>query len=373
MYYTGDLGATAHLYTPGVSPPITINATTVVNVRTLNGTAPTTAPNAWSAMNSAKFTVGFTPSPVIISEIMYNPPGSIGGSAAEFIELQNTSNSAVDMSGWSMDGVSYIFPSGFILGAGNRLVLANNNAPATFNTQYQGVIVAGYFSGSLDNGGQRLALLDASGNVVYAVNYDDENGWPTAPDGSGYSLEIIDPNGDPDDPANWKASAAIKGTPGAANSTSTAPAIELSEILASNASISIGGAITNYVELHNTTGGTVAVDGWSLSNNGTPRRFVFPANTTIAAGGYLVVVCDANSGGPFLHTGFTISGGPAGGLMQLYAAGSFPGSRRWGDLGKSSRRPVDQQNGGSVAVDDSDPRFGQRRGESGRAGQSHAQ
>src|SRR5258705_460228 len=79
---------------------------------------------------------------------------------------------------------------------GARLVLVNNHDsnPAAFAARYPGVVVAGYFADSLNNGGERLAILDSAGNTVTSVNYDDDNGWPAGADGAGASLEIIDQN-----------------------------------------------------------------------------------------------------------------------------------------------------------------------------------
>jgi hypothetical protein len=313
VYYTGAIAAAAQVY----ATPVTINTTTRIKARALNGVT-------WSALNELTLTVGFVPQPVRITEIMYHPTNGMGADAAEFIELQNTSTASVDMSGWYLEGVDFVFPNGFSLDAGDRIVLASNNAPATFAAQYPGVAVAGYFGGTLDNGGERLALNDASGRTIVSVDYDDEGGWPTQPDGQGNSLEIIDPNGNPDDPANWKASAGAKGTPGVANSVAPVSMIEISEVLATNASTNVGGSVSDFVELRNNGSAPFVLDGWSLSNDGSPRKFTFPSGTTIAAFGYLVVLCDAGSGGPYLHTGFTLNGGPTGDRIQLYDSSPTP-------------------------------------------------
>jgi hypothetical protein len=47
-----------------------------------------------------------------------------------------------------------------------------------------------------------------------SLTYGDSNPWPTAPDGSGPSLQIIDSQGNGNDPANWRASTVDGGTPG---------------------------------------------------------------------------------------------------------------------------------------------------------------
>jgi hypothetical protein len=126
--YSGAINApSAQAY----STPLTLNTSTTVKARCLNGTT-------WSALNEATFTVGPVQSPVRITEIMYNPPTANGGNAAEFIELQNTGTLRVDLGGYSFDGVDFVFPNGFQLGPQARIVIASNNAPATFASAVPG-------------------------------------------------------------------------------------------------------------------------------------------------------------------------------------------------------------------------------------------
>ena len=305
VVYTGAVAATAAAY----SVPITINATITIKARTLTGAT-------WSALNEATLTVGYAPQPVRITEIMYRPTNGQGGDSAEFVELQNTSGASVDMSGWFFDGIDFIFPNGFVLGAGDRLVLASNNAPATFATTYPGVVVAGYFAGTLDNGGERLALLDAAGKTLVSADYDDDAPWPTAPDGGGYSLEIIDANGDPDSPVNWKASNALKGTPGLANSAPPATGVLLHEVLAENAGVvAVGSGTDDYIELKNTGGSPVDVNGWTVASS--TGSYTFTGSTVIGAGGFLVLPCSPGAGGAHLPAALPAGGG----FVQLKMVG----------------------------------------------------
>ncbi len=270
IYYTPTTGATAASVAPtaqAYTAPITITETTTIKSRILNS-------GVWSALNEATFTVGLAASPIRITEIMYNPPTANGGASAEFIELQNTGSETVDMAGWHMTGVDFVFPFGFTIGAGARVVIGSNNAPAVFTAQYPGVATVGYFGGSLDNNGERLALRDATGRTMVAVEYDDTNPWPTTPDGGGYSLEIIAANGDPNDPFNWKASAALKGTPGIANSTPGAQSVELSEV---------GAAGEGFIELRNKTGSPIPIGGWQIRGSITAA---IPGGTMLAADGF---------------------------------------------------------------------------------------
>ncbi len=59
--------------------------------------------------------------PVLISEIMYNPPSS--NDSLEFVEIVNPTALPVDLTRWELDGgVDYSFPSNSTLPAGETLV-----------------------------------------------------------------------------------------------------------------------------------------------------------------------------------------------------------------------------------------------------------
>jgi regulation of enolase protein 1 (concanavalin A-like superfamily) len=144
---------------------------------------------------------GTTSSPVgqiVINEIMYNPP--VDG--AQFVELYNNSpNETFDLSGWQLQGLSYTFPSGSILGPTNFLILAANRA--AFAAAYGATNpVFDTFSGALQPG-QILSLVQPEGNgtnlTVTEVQYDDSLPWPNDTNEAVASLQLIDPHQD-----NWR-------------------------------------------------------------------------------------------------------------------------------------------------------------------------
>jgi hypothetical protein len=314
IYYTTNGTDPRTLFTGAPAPdalaytgPVEINHTMLVRARTRLG-------QTWSAVTEAKFTADSLGVPLRITEIMYNP---IGGSLYEFIELKNISGAPVDLSGMSFDGINFAFPEGTTIGADAVIVLASNTDPSAFAQRYPTILVAGFFGGNLSNGGERIALKDRQGRTIISVDYKDSGGWPVEADGEGYSLEIIHPDGDPDDPANWKASAAIGGSPGVF-AAPPMPSVRINELMADNGSaVAHEGTFPDWIELHNAGGSTVDLGGWSLTDDANPRRFVFPPNTTIAAGGYLVVWCDSASTSG-LHTGFGL--GRNGETVFLYDA-----------------------------------------------------
>jgi hypothetical protein len=309
VFRSGLVSPSAFAYAPDLPPALHLSG--LVRARTLNGTN-------WSALNEARFEVGVEDCPVRFTEIMYNPPG---GDAYEFLELQNVSGLEVDLTGWSVSGAGITFAPGTRIGPGAFMVLASGVDTNAWKLRYPGVRPGGFFTGNLSNGGERLALVSADGITRLSVTYDDEAGWPVAADGGGRSLEILNPQDDPDDPSNWQASALTGGSPGLPRPEVTASPVRLNEVLAQNTgSVPHEGTFPDYVELHNAGPAAVDLGGWSLSDNGNPRRYVFPAGTQIAAGGHLLVWCDTNLVTSGLHAGFGLD--HQGDSVFLYDAGT---------------------------------------------------
>ena len=151
-----------------------------------------------------------------ITEIHYHPldEDTIDNSRFEFIELKNTGSSPLDLNGVQfVNGVSFTFSANTILNSGAFIVLASD--AQYFNRRY-GFNPFGAFNGLLDNTGERIVLITPSGDTLVSLRYNDKAPWPVLADGSGYSLVPVEPNaaGDPNDPANWRASLAVHGSPG---------------------------------------------------------------------------------------------------------------------------------------------------------------
>ena len=156
-----------------------------------------------------------------ITELHFNPPpqpaGAVPSEEHEFIELRNLSTTdTIDLVGVRLvDGVEFDFGSGTIrrLEPGGRLVVVSN--PTAFAARYgTSVPVAGQYVGRLDNGGERLRLLDGSGEEVLDFEYRD---WHPAADGGGFAMEVVDEQATPDtwsDKAQWRAGTTQGGTPG---------------------------------------------------------------------------------------------------------------------------------------------------------------
>lgn len=143
---------------------------------------------------------------VVITEIMYNPPEG-GNDSLEYIEIYNNSDNTVDLENWSLFGVVFTFPATSL--APDQYLLIAVNAAAIQN-QF-GKTAFQWTTGALSNGGERLLLLNAAGDTIDQVLYDDMLPWPTEANGNGASLVLCDPNADNTLPASWQAATTSTG------------------------------------------------------------------------------------------------------------------------------------------------------------------
>jgi hypothetical protein len=172
----------------------------------------------WSALAAANFIVGAPASAenLVLSELHYHPlPGREG---EEFIELMNVSAVPIDLIGVSFtEGVDFTFRESIVLAPGERILVVNDRAffPPALSPH-----IAGEFENatSLSNGGERIALADFSGAIIFDFIYRDDFPWPISPDGDGPSLTRIAPGSRSTDPSvssSWRPSVAVGGSPGA--------------------------------------------------------------------------------------------------------------------------------------------------------------
>jgi hypothetical protein len=181
-----------------------------------------------------------------ISELMYHPvlEDSLEDEH-EFVEIYNAEAAAVDLGGWRLAGaIDFTFPAGASIGSGQYRVIAKHRTRLAAVASY-GLVAAqlfGDYNRTLDNGGEKVALLSAGGQGVDAVTYDDDFPWPTGADAlgagrdwlppallplenhryRGYSLERVSFSVPPGEVFNWTTSPLDGATPGRANASARA-------------------------------------------------------------------------------------------------------------------------------------------------------
>jgi hypothetical protein len=137
------------------------------------------------------------------------------GDRYEFLELKNTGETTLDLTGLRIRGINYSFPAGTRLGGGEFYVIAKNKG--FFRDRYGVDADDQYDPSRLSNRGERLRVVDYFGSVVTTVSYDVASPWPMNAAGAGHSLVSVlgNPIGNQDDPVLWRASANSGGSPGA--------------------------------------------------------------------------------------------------------------------------------------------------------------
>ena len=240
---------------------------------------------------------------VVISEIMYNPRQ---GDQYEYIELYNEGTAAADLTGWAFaDGVVLPLPAGRILEPGAYLIVCESVAflRGAYPSLPEAVIVGGW-QGNLDDGGERIALVDPLGGIRQAVEYGDEAPWEFLADGYGASLERVCLRADPGSPDNWRASlipedpATFGGSPaGAAFAPECPPPpherppIVISEIMYHP--VWEDGVVEahEFVEIVNAGETPVDISGWRLAGD---LGLSMPQDRVLAPGGFFVLARSRN-------------------------------------------------------------------------------
>ncbi|MFT5409295.1 MAG: hypothetical protein ACI9NC_002016, partial [Verrucomicrobiales bacterium] len=168
-------------------------------VRAVNSAGTSWAPSSEVFTTNAAAALG-----VVINEVHYDAAPKT--ERAEFVELFNAGDVAVDLSAWQLEGVGgYIFPNSTTLSAGAFLVVAED--VATMLSKF-GVTTTHEYAGKLSVGGDDLRLLDAGGLEIDRVNYSAGFPWPTAARGGGSSMELIHPALDNDLGSSWRSAGA---------------------------------------------------------------------------------------------------------------------------------------------------------------------
>lgn len=165
----------------------------------------------------------YNPKPydVVFNELMANPTPVVGLDPYRYIELFNTTDYYININGWffkSGNDNPNELPIGVIPPQDYLILVRQNDLP--YFSDYKNVVAADLGFHYLTTGGRTIVLLDANGEVIHAISYNEE--WykdPSKKDG-GWSLEQIDPYNPCGGINNWQASNNNKGgTPGIKNST----------------------------------------------------------------------------------------------------------------------------------------------------------
>lgn len=156
---------------------------------------------------------------IVIDEIMADPTPQVALPNNEWIELKNTSSFPINLLGWriaDITGQSGAMP-GFVLQPDSFVIVCTSSAVVAMQAFGTVITVTGF--PSLDNGGDQISLLNATGNAMHSVNYKDSWYQNELKKDGGWTLEMKDTKNPCNGFSNWTASVDTKGgTPGKKNS-----------------------------------------------------------------------------------------------------------------------------------------------------------
>ncbi len=161
------------------------------------------------------------PLPLVITEIMYNPPRGETTRTVDFeyLELFNRSDRPIELAGAGFSTIplfQFDPETSMTLGPNEYIVLPANNTFFAERYGEDGIRIGGTLGrGALRNTGQRIELLGPLGETIADFVYDDD--WFPETDGEGYSLVLRDPTTPATEwssPASWRASFERLGSPG---------------------------------------------------------------------------------------------------------------------------------------------------------------
>jgi hypothetical protein len=247
---------------PG-NTPFTINEPVTIMARSYQD-------GQWSALSTTDYTVETIPasgSNLAVVEMLYNPAGAddaeavagfTDGDQFEFIELKNIGEQSVDLHGVRfVDGINFDFSTSGIraLSPGQYVIAVSDLAAFRFrNGNQHDALIAGQYTGRLNNGGEHIRLIGTNDALIQDYTYSTSSPWPDLSEKDGNSIQIIDPSASHDDGNNWKASSGVGGNPGGeinfrAWQADTFTAAELDDPLVSGPDADLDGdSLSNFAE-----------------------------------------------------------------------------------------------------------------------------
>ncbi len=264
-----------HLY----SSPLSLARSTSVKARIKNG-------STWSALAEAVFAVGPVQESLRISEIMFHPSDSDDPNC-EYVELTNVGDQTINLNLVRFTkGIDFTF-SDVELAAG-EFCLVVKDLDAFAARHGADLPVAGRYTGSLADAGERIELCDAVGAVIHSFKYRDD--WFDLADGQGFSLTVIDLAGTAvdlwDHGAAWRLSVSSGGSPGWDDSGEipVPGSVVINELLANSSGVG-----PDWIELLNRTDSPVNIGGWFLSDDDDDlTKYCIAADTVLPGHGLLV-------------------------------------------------------------------------------------
>jgi len=172
------------------------------------------------------------PYDIVINEIMADPSPVVSLPDVEYLEIYNTSDFDINLSGWKLIiGTSTRYFPSVTVKSNEYYIVCDEDYEVELTTY--GNVITLTSSLSLTNSGQTLIIQNELGDIISTVIYTDDWYQDEYKSEGGWSLEQIDPLNPCGEENNWKASeSGTGGSPGQENSIyASNPDLDAPELL----------------------------------------------------------------------------------------------------------------------------------------------
>ncbi len=211
---------------------------------------------------------------VIINELLADPEGSDDGK--EWIELKNTSDHPVSLSGWQLDDIEggskpYTFKDETI-GSESFLLMSNTITNITLNNTTDavrlidpnGAVTSQYIYTKVETGKSWARIKNGEWEIATNTTPGEENEETTTTD----TNSITEPDANTTNPE-----------------TGNQSPVDVSEVFPNPSGSDSG---NEWIEIRNSSGTVLNVSGWKIKN-AAGKTFTFPEGTSIDAFGYITI------------------------------------------------------------------------------------
>ena len=242
-----------------------------------------------------------------ISEIMPANSSAVtdeNGNYSDWVEIWNSSDRPVSLKGLGLsdrsDSIRFLFPDVMLEADGRVIVFCSNTNRAEPGEPFHAKF-------KLSSVGETVYLYDPNAYLIDSCKYpimSTDNSWALTDDGF-RSVEYFSPGFEntPEGHQKYRESIMVTGGALVINEVMADPMTGLRDE---------DDELSDWIELYNTTGLTVSLDNYALSDNeGRPLKWRFPKGETIPPHGYYVVFCSGKdkveAERRIPHTSFRIS------------------------------------------------------------------
>jgi len=230
---------------------------------------------------------------LIINEIMYHPQSSL---ECEWVELLNTTSSAINIKNWKISDLStqtspiIITANDYYINANDFLVISKNNTIITAHRQIDSTKVS-YLSNlpTLNDDGDVITIYNPANTIIDQVPYKSSWGGNTARN----SLERISSTKPSNDSTNWATSMDCEySSPTRVNSLTNVISYSRNDLSVNEIMFDPLTSSCEWVEFYNASGKNLNLSGWKVGVSSSYYNLYDTCNLVITPGQYVVLTYD---------------------------------------------------------------------------------